>query len=161
MIIALTGHRSEDCESETVVRRRVRQALSNTPEPVEAVICGMANGFDLWAGSEVNSMLIPLWAARPWKTHSPRNGDARLYIDILANAERVIDVDESDKYAGPWVYHKRNEWMVDNATHVMAYWSGKESGGTFACISYARKVGKPIRNIYRSNNEQDRSPRPF
>lgn len=151
MIIALTGHRSEDSEDESIVRRKVRRALSDTPETVEAVITGMANGLDLWGGDEALKLGLPVIAARPWTTHQPREHDAQLYVDILANALRVVTVTEVDTYPGPWVYHKRNEWMVDNATHVMAYWSGKEKGGTFACVRYARKVKKPIRNIYNAD----------
>lgn len=148
MIIALTGHRSEDCRSEADVRTRVREALSTSPERVEAVICGMANGYDLWAGDEALLLGYEVWAAKPWTTHTARTSDVGLYASVIARASRVVSVTESDTYPGPWVYHKRNEWMVDNATHVMAYWSGKEKGGTFACINYARKVSKPIRNIY-------------
>lgn len=148
MIIALTGHRSEDCEPEERVRERVRSALQSTPEQVDAVICGMANGLDLWGGDEALSLGIPVWAARPCGTHGPRTSDVELYAKVIENAERVVVVTETDNYPGPWVYHKRNEWMVDNADAVLAYWSGKERGGTYACIKYARKVGKQIRNIY-------------
>lgn len=117
-------------------------------DSIDAVICGMANGFDLWAGTEFVRMGVPVWAARPWSTHGPRTDDVELYAEVITNAERVVVVTETDKYPGPWVYHKRNEWMVDNADRVLAYWSGKESGGTFACINYARKVDKKVRNIY-------------
>lgn len=149
MIIAFTGHRSEDCRSEDDVRARVRNALSDTPEAVEAVICGMANGFDLWAAHEAHSLGIPVWVARPWTTHAARVEDRDLYLELVRICSRYHVVETATlNYPGPWVYHKRNEWMVDNATHVMAYWNGKRKGGTFACINYANKVGKPLRNIY-------------
>lgn len=146
MIIAITGHRSEDCNGEertrTALRNNLRDALP------EVVICGMANGVDLWAADEALGLGLEVWAAKPWTGHGPRKDDAELYAKVIASASRVVNVTESDGYPGPWAYHKRNEWMVDHATHVLAYWSGKESGGTYACINYARKVGKPIRNCY-------------
>lgn len=148
MIIALTGHRSEDCEPEERVRERIRTALQQAPSPVTAVICGMANGVDLWGGDEALSLGIPVWAARPWATHGPRTSDVELYARIIENAERVVVVTEADDYPGPWVYQKRNEWMVDNADEVLAYWSGKKRGGTWNCIKYANKVGKEPLNCY-------------
>ena len=147
MIIAVTGHRSEDCAPEDKVRGLFRQTFES--RRVDAVICGMANGADLWAGSEAVRLGIEVWAAKPWTGHGPRAGDEELYNLVLSSAVKVVNVTESDEYPGPWAYHKRNEWMVDNSTHVLAYLNpNKHSGGTFACVKYAKKVGKPVRNIY-------------
>lgn len=147
MKIAITGHRPEDItELEKDVRAKFKQTFEEAKP--EAVITGMAAGVDLWAGDEARLLGIPIIAARPWAGHTPREQDAELYAALCDAAHEVVEVDDSDSYPGPWVYHKRNEWMVDNSTHVLAYWSGKEKGGTFACIKYARKVKKPVRNIY-------------
>lgn len=150
MRIALTGHRSEDCRSEGDVRERIRGALSTAPEKVEAVICGMANGVDLWGGAEALDLGIPVIAAKPWAGHGPRVSDVALYERILREAVEIVDVDPSQDYPGPWAYHKRNEWMVDHATHVLGYYSGKGKGGTYSCLAYAKKVlpEDHIRNVY-------------
>ena len=145
MIVAITGHRPEDCEDEKIVRAKIRKVLESSD--VEVLICGMAAGVDLWAADEAMALGIEVWAARPWATHAPRWADEELYNKILEYASRVIVVTNTEKYPGPWVYHKRNEWMVDHATHVCAYWNGKRSGGTFACLKYAEGK-KPIRNVY-------------
>lgn len=146
-IVALTGHRSEDCEREPTVRRKLRQVYQDFGS-IDTVVCGMANGVDLWGGDEAIGQGLEVWAAIPWKGHGPRNGDEELYERVLAHATRVVWLDDALDYPGPWVYHKRNEWMVDNADRVLAYWSGKKSGGTYACINYAEKVGKKVRNCY-------------
>lgn len=146
MIVAGTGHRPERCEDEGIVRLKARVQL--TYKPVDVFITGMAAGLDLWAADEARLRGIEVWAARPWAGHEPRKEDVELYAQIIAYASRVIDVDPSATYQGPWVYQKRNEWMVDNATHVMAYWDGKEKGGTYNCIQYAKRLNRPIRNIY-------------
>lgn len=149
MKIAGTGHRSEDCEDEAVVRQRIRRALDSLPVGEKhIVIAGMANGFDLWLADEALDRGIEVWAAKPWTGHRPRVDDESLYARVLTEASKVVNVVESDEYPGPWAYHRRNEWMVDQSTHVLAYWSGKKRGGTFACITYANKVGKPFRNCY-------------
>jgi uncharacterized phage-like protein YoqJ len=44
-------------------------------------------------------------------------------------------------------YQERNEAMVDRADEVWTYWMGKTYGGTWNCIQYALKVGKPVFNI--------------
>ena len=146
MIVCGTGHRPEDSEDEQRVRRKARDVF--TTESIDIFINGAAAGFDLWAADEALSAGIEVWTARPWSTHGPRTEDVELYARVIDGSSRVVVVTETDEYPGPWVYHKRNEWMVDNADNVLAYWSGKERGGTYACIKYARKVGKPIRNIY-------------
>lgn len=108
----------------------------------------MAAGLDLWAADEARLLGLDVWAARPWAGHQPRREDAELYQRIIDYSSRVVIVTEVEEYPGPWVYHKRNEWMVDHADAVLCYWSGKESGGTYACRNYAKKVGKPVANIY-------------
>lgn len=146
IILCGTGHRPEDCEEEEVVRRKIQQTLQEARPGI--VISGMAAGFDLWLADEAITLGIPVWAARPWAGHTARTQDTELYAKVIGYADQVIAVTKSDEYAGPWVYHKRNEWMVDHATHILAYWSGKKTGGTYACLNYARKQSRPIRNIY-------------
>lgn len=147
MIIAITGHRSEDCEPEEVVRQKFRTALRYAPG-VEAVICGMANGVDLWAGDEALLLGYSVWAAKPWTGHTHRKADAELYSRIIEGASRVVNVVEQDNYPGVWVYHNRDKWMIDNCTHVLAYLHpDARKGGTYGTVQYARGK-KPIRNIY-------------
>jgi uncharacterized phage-like protein YoqJ len=146
LIVCGTGHRPEDCEDEKIVRLKARLKLRHNN--VDTFISGMAAGFDLWAADEARLLGIEIWAARPWKGHKARKGDEELYAQIIESASRVIDVVEQEEYPGAWVYPKRNHWMVDNSNAVMAYWSGKESGGTWECVSYARKQDAKIANIY-------------
>lgn len=146
-IVCGTGHRPEDSEPEPWVRTKARVKLQYN-DKVTTIITGMAAGFDLWFADEARKLGLEVWAAKPWTTHTARVEDQELYDSIIAYASKVVNVTEADSYPGPWVYHKRNEWMVDNADAVMAYWSGKEKGGTYACRQYAKKVGKPVANIY-------------
>lgn len=146
MIIAGTGHRPEDSEAEEVVRTKARNALRYSG--ATHFICGMAAGYDLWAGDEARLLGLELWAAKPWAGHEPRAQDAELYATLIEYASKVVNVSEEVKYPGPWCYHARNHWMVDNATHVLAYLNPEATrGGTYECVKYARGK-KPIRNIY-------------
>ena len=151
MIIAGTGHRPEDSEPESYVRTKARVKLQYPNKSglvIETFITGMAAGFDLWAGDEALNLGLDVWAAVPWKGHKPRKGDEALYERILAGASKIVWLNDSETYPGAFVYPNRNHWMVDNCDAVMAYWSGKEKGGTYECITYAREAKKPIANIY-------------
>lgn len=150
MIVAGTGHRPEDSEDEDIVRTKARVALQYSNAKV--FITGMAAGFDLWAGDEARLLGMELWCAKPWATHEPRKGDENLYETLIDYADKIITVTNVDKYPGPWVYPVRNKWMVDNCTHLLAYWSGKEKGGTYDCVKYAKSLGEEdrplIKNIF-------------
>ena len=143
-----TGHRPEDSEDEKIVRQKVHTKIVYTPA-ITTFVTGMAAGFDLWAGDEALSLGKKIICAVPWRGHEPRRGDEDVYGRLLAAASKVHYVEEVDDFPGAWVYHKRNEWMVDNSDAVLAYWNPeKESGGTYACVKYARKVEAKISNIY-------------
>jgi hypothetical protein len=150
MIIAGTGHRPHDCEPEHEVREKVRAALLEFPGAT--VITGMAAGFDLFLGLEAIELGHPTWAARPWAGHTSYRGQESQYARIIEAAEKVVNVDESVKYPGVWVYRNRDKWMVDHCTHVLAYLNPLATrGGTYGTVQYAKKVGKPVRNIYGDN----------
>jgi len=144
MIVAGTGHRPEKCD-ESDVRKKVEHVFKTAP--VGVFISGVAAGYDLWAADVALDLGVELWVARPWKGHQPRLADAALYAKVIAGASKVFNVSEELEYPGPWIYQKRNEFMVDNATHVLAYWDGTR-GGTYNCVKYAEKKLVPIRNIY-------------
>lgn len=147
IVLAGTGHRPEDCEHEDVIRDRIRQALLELAP--DEVITGMAAGFDLYLGGEAIDMGIPTTAARPWAGHTHRRGDESEYARIIEGASRVVNVVNQVPYPGVYVYHKRDKWMIDNCTHVLAYLNPLATkGGTYGTVQYALKQQRPIRYIY-------------
>lgn len=145
MIIAVTGHRPEKIVHDLVA---IQEAFRNTfleADP-ERILVGMASGIDLIAGIEGIKTCYPVWAIVPWKGHKPRKADEGDYQFVTHFAQKVIYVNEAEDYPGPWVYQKRNEWMVDNATNLLSYWDGS-AGGTGNCVKYAKGKIKH-RNLY-------------
>ena len=147
LVVAGTGHRPDKCEKEYIVRSKARTKLRYSK--IETFISGMSPGFDLWAADEALDLGIKVIAARPWATHSAGKEFEELYLRVSNLAIKSVNVSDVDHYTGPQLYHARNEWMVDNATHVMAYLDpATTSGGTLACVKYAKKKGKPVANIW-------------
>lgn len=140
--IAITGHRPEQLDNIDWVTKSLQEVFSSL-QP-ELIYQGMAAGADLLSAEIAIAMSLPYVAARPWITHTARNEDRELYNTILTNAFRIDIVDPANEYPGPWVYHKRNEHMVDNADICVAVWNGSSKGGTAACVRYAKKKGKRI-----------------
>jgi uncharacterized phage-like protein YoqJ len=143
--ISITGHRPEQLDNIDWVTESLKEVfLSLHPE---LIYQGMAAGVDLLSAEIAIELNLPYVAARPWITHTARNEDNELYNTVLKNAFRIDIVDTADEYPGPWVYHKRNEHMVDNADICVAVWNGTSKGGTAACVRYAKKKGKRIIQI--------------
>lgn len=141
-----TGHRPEDCEDEDIVRQKIRAALVELAPG--KVITGMASGFDLYLGLEALDMGIEVIAAKPWAGHSSRRGEESQYARIIEGASEVVNVNVTASYLGPWLYLKRNEWMVDHANEGLSYWNGRKSGGTYACLKYAKTKFRKVTNCY-------------
>lgn len=152
-IIAITGHRPEKIPDFGFVDAQLRHAFNDFN--ASKVIEGQASGVDLHAAMVAYQMKIPYVAVRPWKNHKGRMGgsngfrqsDEKVYDIAIANAFEVVDISDSATYPGPWIYQKRNEWMVDHADMVVSVWDGIEDGGTWNCIKYSRKMKKRVFNI--------------
>ena len=94
-------------------------------------ITGMAKGTDIWAAEIV--------------LEKKRRGffEERRYNRILKNADYVTII--SDHYYRA-CYQKRNEWMVDRSSLVIAVWNGQPSG-TKNTIDYADRKDVKVVNV--------------
>lgn len=171
--LSVTGHRPKDlfgydlCQNEYIklrseIDKLVEFAYSRN---YRIFISGGAQGVDLFFAESVLKlkkehddvqlvMALPfigqekMWP-QPLQDH---------YHSILRVADRAFLVDEErymnlendftnelqeQSFATSKLY-ARNEWMVDNSDTVLAVWTGKQNGGTYHCVSYAQKWGKPI-----------------
>ncbi|MDL2273358.1 DUF1273 domain-containing protein [Oscillospiraceae bacterium OttesenSCG-928-G22] len=88
---------------------------------------------------------IELWMIIPFKGQAARWGqrDRRIHERLMAVADHVVCLSETYLHG---CYHTRNRWLVDNAAHVVAYYTGKE-GGTAYTLSYAIENGLAITNV--------------
>lgn len=144
MIVAFTGHRPDKLggwDPLHPVVERVRKALRDELArnwPTHA-ISGMALGFDTWAAETCVELGIPFVAALPcdgmeqaWPLPSQERFRA------LLHKAKEIHVVSPGPYK-PWKMQRRNEWMVDRCTRLVACFDGSE-GGTYNCLAYAAEV---------------------
>lgn len=141
--LAITGHRPEDLPGKDAHEWLVSTLTMVFHElNVSLVIQGMAAGADLCAAEAAIQSEIPFIAVKPWRGHGPRMGDEVIYQRALDCAQDVIEICGLTSFPGASVYHQRNEYMVDNVDAVLGVWNGKFTGGTAACLRYARKIGR-------------------
>lgn len=144
-----TGHRPEKLRcTESEVIEQLRTAIASAyKEGFRTFISGMARGVDIWAAQivlkeRIRHPDIQLICALPhpdfekkWKIVWQKQ-----YADILAEADLVKTICPTFSKSA---YQKRNNWMVDNSSLVLAVFNG-EPGGTANTISYARKQGVEV-----------------
>ena len=149
MIVAGTGHRPDKMGgySDKVFCGLVDLARTwlNDARP-KRVISGMALGWDQALAQATLDLGIPLIAAVPF------NGfEGRWPFSSQKKMWRLLDLADEvhivHPYPGSVALQIRNEWMADRAHLMLALWDGSW-GGTFNCIRYAEKIGRPIENLW-------------
>ena len=150
---AFTGHRFYDFSQREFIQECLTSAISEAYDHgIRNFISGFALGIDLMAAQLVQSLKcnlpgISLTAAIPFKGQAERYNiyDKRVYRRLLELADKVIVL--SDCYY-PRCFLDRDEFMVENASYLIAYYDGREKGGTYYTVKKARERGIPIINVY-------------
>ena len=158
MIVCFTGHRPKgfpfDYENKTdeKYQKYIAELKGKVGELIEAGYTHFISGGALGADSDFAECVllykesnpqISLEIAVPCQTQSrgwSKENQAR-YERILQCADKVSVL--SPTYT-PWCMHVRNRYMVDNADAVLGVWNGKEEGGTYETLKYAKKKGKTV-----------------
>ncbi len=109
---------------------------------------GMAEGTDAWAAMAVLALkeknpALRLHCVLPCEGQAEGwSASAReRYFSILEQADDIVYV--SRKYSKGCML-KRNRYLVDHATCLLAVYNGEWRGGTAMTVRYARKLGREI-----------------
>ena len=149
-----TGHRTYDGSRNADLEIAIRKLYD---KGYRYFLCGMAVGFDLAAAKVALALRqdlseIRVVAVVPFEgmhTRFPASQRA-VFEDVIGKADDVITL--ATHYA-PNVYAMRNNYLVDNSSAVIAYFTG-EKGGTAYTVHRAVKNLSYIVNIY--NNPQQK-----
>ncbi|MBQ5737476.1 MAG: DUF1273 family protein [Alistipes sp.] len=149
-IVAFTGHRTYNHSHDDIVRNYVKGLIEGGARRFRI---GMAEGFDLAAGSIVKQLRsssphpikIELYIPYPHFHAHLNDIDRHTYQMLFESADSVTFISES-YHTG--VYRQRNEALVDGADLLVAWWNGRASG-TGQTVGYALKSGCHVKNLYR------------
>ncbi len=111
---------------------------------------GGAVGFDMAAAVAVLNLKhiypeLHLTLALPCRGHTAKwsKYDKELFSRVTERADSVVYV--SDEYSRGCM-QKRNKFMVDRSTLLIA-WLSSERGGTYNTVAYAEKQGIKVMNL--------------
>lgn len=147
-----TGHHPEKLSlSEGEIKPLLETAVDNAiSDGYVTFITGMAEGVDIWAAEIVlekkkHNTALHLICAIPHPGFENKRSEyeKERYMHILQGADYTTTV--SDHYFRA-CYQRRNEFMVDHSSLVIAVWNGAPSG-TQNTINYAKKRGVKAINI--------------
>lgn len=147
-VCCFTGHRPEKLTipEETLslmLEQEIRNAIARK---FTTFLTGMAKGTDIIAAEILlrlreQDTRLKLICALPYPNFGRRWGGNWMVRSqrILAEADEIRCICTSFSYAA---YQKRNEWMVDHSSLVIAVFNG-EKGGTKNTLDYVRGENVP------------------
>ncbi|MFR9554327.1 MAG: SLOG family protein, partial [Rikenellaceae bacterium] len=114
-------------------------------------ITGMSDGFDLIGGQAVIDLKqkysdVKLMAVVPFVGQEERYTiqDQATYDFVLEHSDEVVTL--AEKFVDDSQYLRRNDYMLERATHIVCYFDGRR-GGTMYTYNRAKKAGLEIINI--------------
>ena len=138
-------------EAYLALRERTAQAITQAvADGYNQFMCGMADGFDLVAGSALLELKekradmtgIQLIAVLPFAGHGFSSPWQVVHQLVLGRADEVVTL--APKYHHQ-AYHDRNRYMVDRSGRLICYYDGQK-GGTAYTVRYAIKSGLEVIN---------------
>ena len=150
---AFTGHRFIRYNDRQRLRTELERAITVCYDSgIRHFLCGMALGFDMLAAETLLAMKadrpdIRLTAVIPFRGQSYRFNptDKERYRSILGKADNVVCLSET-YFDG--CYLRRNDYMLNHASHIIAYYNGEPKGGTFYTCRRAEHMDLEITNLY-------------
>ena len=150
---AFTGHRFISYSDRRRLKTNLERAITVCCHSgIRHFLCGMAVGFDMLAAETLLAMKadypdIRLTTVIPFRGQSCKfnPADKERYRSILGKADNVVCLSET-YFDGCFL--RRNDYMLNHASHIIAYYNGEPKGGTFYTYRRAERMGLEITNLY-------------
>ena len=146
--ISFTGHRSYQGEADVQLHHTLRQLYN---DGYTRFLCGMAWGWDLAAAEAVIELRkeygeITLIAVEPYAEFRRlfHGKDLEQYNRVVESADEVVVVSEQ---GGDAAFRMRNDYLIENAAIVVAWFDGQPRGGTAYTVRRARHSSVPVINL--------------
>ncbi len=150
MTIAFTGHRNFDHSDLKIPLIEVIKRYITEEETI--FLSGMAIGFDLAAAEAVISLSrefknIQLICVVPYADQSKffSESDRARYSGVLESADEVVILES--EYS-KMVFHHRNDYLVESADMIIAYYDRAGKGGTAYTVRRAKQKRVALLNLY-------------
>ena len=144
----ITGHRDIPDSMMNFVEQELRREIDLAiAEGYTRFISGFAEGADLLfaqivADEKQKNSRLKLEAAIPYRKRM--NTPNKLFQTLIKECDFVV-VHSEGYHSG--CFMKRNRYMVDQSQRVIAVYDGRQSGGTYATVRYAKTLAREIKTI--------------
>jgi hypothetical protein len=143
MQLGVTGHRDIDEKDRDVIDSTIEKHV----EFADRLYFGGARGTDTRALKSADqhrdcSDGTQLIGVVPWGVDDQPKDSGKV---LQTCADRILELEVDLPVGIPRGYFKRNQALVDRSDQLLAFWDGKESGGTYRTIQYARNQDVPVR----------------
>lgn len=153
--VCFSGHRNILLAKRKDLKQRLKSEITNAyADGYMCFYCGMAMGFDLLAAEAALSLQselkdLHLVAVVPFRRQTDRwSEEVRAkYNAILRIVDDVVVL--SERYYNGCLL-KRNDYMVNHSSRLIAYHDGANKGGTFYTVKKAGQNGLEVVNLYNS-----------
>ena len=149
---AFTGHRPNrlyGCEGDVIVSLR-KEILAAIEDGYTTFITGCSRGVDLWAASIVlelrrTNKSLRLICAVPFEGFESKwPADWIKHYKMVRKQADWVEI-ICPEYT-PDAYQKRNMWLVNRSTRLIAVWDGRPSG-TKNTVDFANSQNIPVKII--------------
>lgn len=155
MSVCFSGHRNVPFDKRRELKQRLKLEIAKAyTDGYRCFYCGMAMGFDLLAAEAALSLQselrdLQVIAVVPCRGQTARwSKEAQSkYNSILRIVDDVVVL--SERYYNGCLL-KRNDYMVNHSSRLIAYHDGTDKGGTFYTVKKAGQNGLEVVNLYNS-----------
>jgi len=138
-IVAFTGHRALPPGARERIAAGLAEVLSRSPVELRF---GGAPGADTVALELAAAARGPGTAITVLAPSTARDLPATARRAALAHADRIVEL--GFPFGARWSYLRRNDALLDGADLLLAFWDGRERGGTWYTVARARRLGVPV-----------------